>query len=713
VQKLFAFSRHVSENRSIIAIRKGLLSVFPLIIIASFSMLFIYFPAKTYTDFMQHLFGKAWQTIFYTIYGTSMGIISVALVATISYFIVVDTKSKENGFISPSIPCVVSLMCYFSLAWNITENFKVFLMSSDGILIAIICGVFATKVFVSIYSLFRRYSRHASFDSDPVLSHAISAVLPAIITLVLFTLLEEVIVRFGFKNSTEPILILLNGLLSGIGNTFLKMVTVVLMIQIMWFFGIHGNLVLEPVLQNVISKASTVSHGVIETAAASQFSGDVLMRTFFNVFVLVGGTGCTLSLLIAIFITARKTNTVKLAKISMLPAIFNINDILIFGLPIVLNPIFLIPFLLTPVVMLATSYMAIISGLVPHISSDVVWTTPPLLNAYYACGSIKGVILQIFNIAVGTIIYLPFVHANEKKINTELEATFQQLKQMLENKSYGSHATLINRNDGVGHLVGMLSKDILTAIKNNEFLLEYQPLINNNSEVRGVEALLRWPHKRFGWISPLVTTAIAEEAGSMNELGKWVIRTACRQLAQWKREGLKDISMSVNISPTQLQDETFTDELVNCLKKNGIEAKDIELEITESVVLELDEKTRENIEKLNSSGIRLAMDDFGMGYTSLLYIRHFNINTIKIDGSIIRDILNDKSCQDIVSSMVYLCKTLNIKVIAEYVEEADQFELLQLLGCSEYQGYLFSPPLPSNKTVQFISDNNALKLCLR
>lgn len=87
------------------------------------------------------------------------------------------------------------------------------------------------------------------------------------------------------------------------------------------------------------------------------------------------------------------------------------------------------------------------------------------------------------------------------------------------------------------------------------------------------------------------------------------------------------------------------------------------------------------------------MDDFGMGYTSLLYIRHFNIDTIKIDGSIIRDILRDKSCQDIVSSMVYLCKTLNIRVIAEYVEEADQYELLKLLGCSEYQGYLFSPPL--------------------
>lgn len=397
MQKLFAFSRRIYANHSISAIRKGLLSIFPLIIIASFSTFFLYFPCKVYTDFMLHVFGRSWQRIFYYTYGVSMGVISVALVATISYFIAAGGKSTGSGPLSPSIPCIVSLMCYFSLAWSRGENNQVFFMSSDGIVIAILCGVFATKLFLSIYSMIRQKFSHASPDSDPVLSQAILAVLPAIITVVLFTILEAIILKLGFKNANEPLLNMAYALLGGIGNAFLKLITVIFMIQIMWFFGVHGNLLLEPILQSVLGKTTAMGSGIIHITAGSNTSAETLMRTFINVFVLMGGTGCTLCLLTAIFITARRTGTIRLAKISMLPAIFNINDILIFGLPIVLNPVFFIPFLLTPVVMLVTSYLAVISGLVPRISSFVDWTAPPLLNAYYACGSIKGVILQIIN----------------------------------------------------------------------------------------------------------------------------------------------------------------------------------------------------------------------------------------------------------------------------------------------------------------------------
>ena len=118
--------------------------------------------------------------------------------------------------------------------------------------------------------------------------------------------------------------------------------------------------------------------------------------------------------------------------------------------------------------------------------------------------------------------------------------------------------------------------------------------------------------------------------------------------------------------------------------------------------MDLDSVTKDNIGRIKSSGIKLAMDDFGMGYTSLIYIRHCDIDRIKIDGSITRDILRDKNCQDIVSSMVYLCKSLNIEVIAEFVENEDQYALLKELGCSEYQGYLFSPPLSADKVPEFL-----------
>jgi len=160
----------------------------------------------------------------------------------------------------------------------------------------------------------------------------------------------------------------------------------------------------------------------------------------------------------------------------------------------------------------------------------------------------------------------------------------------------------------------------------------------------------------------------------------------------------------VNISPNQLHDDVLPEILIQSIKNCSLNPADIELEITESVALDLDSSIRENITTIKDAGVSLAMDDFGMGYTSLLYIRYFNINTIKIDGSLTRDLLKDKNCQDIISSMVYLCNTMHIKVIAEYVDTEGQKELLNLLGCREYQGYLFSPPLPSDKCFEYISN---------
>lgn len=704
--KLFDFSRKIYANRSVIAVRKGLLIIFPLIIIGSFSTFFQYLPSTHYADFMLRIFGSNWQIIFGNISSISTGIISITLVVTISYSMAEERKSMESDSFFPLITSVVGLMCYFTLSMNNGAINIISFVSDRGVFIAILSSIVSAKLLISLYLLFRKKFGNTSLDADPVLSQALLSIIPAIVVVVLFTIMAYLIGKLGFTNVNDVIFFWVYKLFDNIGNSFFKLILLTLMIQIMWFFGIHGNMVLSPVLSSTLSKLSAKSVGMIDAEAVNGLNTEQLTRTFLDVFVLIGGSGTTLCLLIAIFIAARRTNTIGLAKISWLPAIFNINEIIIFGLPIVLNPVFFLPFLITPVVMLLTAYFAIIAGLVPPVSATVNWTTPPLLNAYLACGSIKGVFLQIFNILVGTALYLPFIRANEKEIKSDLQSTYVRLIKLLENKRYGTRLTLLNRNDSVGYLAGMLSKEINSAIKNDEFLLEYQPLMRDDTNVIGVEALLRWPHKRFGWISPIITTAIAEEAGSMNGLGKWVIRKACSQLALWNMEGHKDICMSINISPTQLQDISLTDELIQCIKENGIEASNIELEITESIVLELDSRTKENIERLKAVGIKLAMDDFGMGYTSLLYIRHFNIDTIKIDGSITRDILKDKNCQDIVSSMVYLCNTLNIKVTAEYVEEERQFELLKLLGCSEFQGYLFSQPLPPDKAIQFINDKS-------
>jgi len=702
VRNIVNISRIANNSKHINVVRKGLLLLFPLIIINSFAQFMMSFPSPAYHKFMTDKFGTEWINVFEGFSAISGSIISVALVVTISHAMMSSDSIRDIAPITPVIPTVVCLMSFFALAFDITDEVLSFPMGYEAIFLGILTSIVSTKLFAFFYRHMRKGFGYIRLDTDPVIPQVILAIIPAFITVLFFYIIRFAIFKAGFTNANEVLYSVIYKLFELTANSLFKLVMLILMIQVLWFFGIHGNMALIPVISELLpNMPENVTNLLV--SASETVEPEVLIKTFIDVFVLIGGSGATLCLLIAIFITARRTNTVGLAKISLIPAIFNINEIVVFGMPIILNPFMFVPFLLTPAVMLLISYLVISLGIVPRISTQVVWSAPPLINAYLACGSIRGILLQLFNIAVGTLIYMPFVRLHEKQIKTSLNQTYEKLLQLLGEKQYGTKLLMMQRNDSLGYLAIKLAKDIEEAIINNEFTLEYQPLMDDEDGIIGFEALLRWTHKTFGRIPPLVVTSIAEEAGSINDLGRWVIRNACRQLAEWNRQGLQGIRMSINISPTQMQDTTLADTFRQCISEYGVRASDIEIEITENIVMELDEKTKLNINKLKSQGVRLAMDDFGMGYTSLLYIRHCNIDTIKIDGSITRDILKDKNCQDIVSSMVYLCNSMNIKVIAEYVEEKPQYELLKSLGCSEYQGFLFGPPLPPEEAIKYFS----------
>lgn len=698
--------RNVYISKNISAVRKGLMLLFPLIIISSFAQFMINIPSEAYRKFMTDTFGMDWALVFDGITDVSGEVISIALVVTISHTLLSGETVRNIAPITPVISTVVSLMSFFAISFDLSGEWMMFSMGYEAIFIAILTGILSTKLFVFFYRQMKKRFGYVRLDADPVLPQVILAIVPAIITVLLFYSMRLVIEKAGFTSSSELLYRLIYKLFDLTADSFFELIILIIMVQVLWFFGIHGNMALLPVFDKLLpSLPENVTKLLV--SASETVQADSLIKTFVDVFALIGGSGATLCLLIAIFITARRTNTVGLAKISLLPALFNINEIVIFGMPIILNPIMFVPFLLSPVVMLLTSYLAISLGLVPRVSMHVIWSAPPLINAYLACGSIRGILLQLFNIVVGTLIYIPFIKLHEREIKANLNLTYEKLLHLLREKQYGTKISLMQRNDSLGYLAIKLAKDIEGAIKNDEFTLEYQPLIDDKAGIIGFEALLRWTHKIFGRVPPLVVTTIAEEAGSMNDLGRWVIRNACRQLAEWNKQGLRAIRMSINISPTQMQDTTLADTLKQCINEYGVRASDIELEITENIVMDLDTETKLNIDTLKTHGIKLAMDDFGMGYTSLLYIRHCNIDTIKIDGSITRDILKDKNCQDIVSSMVYLCNSMNIKVIAEYVEETPQYELLKSLGCSEYQGFLFSPPLPPEEAIKYITGDSS------
>lgn len=702
IKKSSVFMRKIYSYQLTSAIRKGFLLLFPLIITGSFATLLANLPIKPYQSIMSGVFGEGWADFLQIVIDSTLGIIALCLVITVSYSIAASKEAKGNERLNPATSAIVSVICFLIFSISAMEETTYEFFGTSGIFIAIITSVVATELF--IYLLKRKCFQFKSLrlDEDPIIPYTLQVVLPALFVVTVFFALNQVVLAIGHSNPYQLVDSLIVQVFSKIKNNTFAAVLHSVFSQTLWFFGVHGNNMLISAEKIIFDAVSLTNEQAI---AAGQLPPEILTKTFFDVFVWMGGCGSSLCLIIAIFISARNRGTLNLARISMLPAIFNISEILVFGLPVVLNPVFLIPFIFVPVIVTFISFAAIKIGLVPYITTSVDWMTPPLLNSYLATGSIKGTVLQLFNIFIGTIAYMPFVKVNEANKQKEIMDSYKELLHFIQNNGYSLSETLLFRGDNIGNLARSISKDIKHALENDGLALEYQPQVDDSNKIVGVEALLRYKHSIFGMIPPPLVIAIAEEAGFINEIGRWVMVKACRQLGEWNKKNITGITMSINISPTQLYDSMLPEVLAKSIEENNINPRDIELEITESIAVELDEAKKQVIERLKQAGVNLAMDDFGMGYTSLLYIRYFDISTIKLDGSLTRDVLKDKNCQNIISSMVFLCNSMGIRVIAEFVEEKEQMQLLNMLGCKAYQGYLFSRPLTPEKCFEFIKSN--------
>ncbi len=236
-----------------------------------------------------------------------------------------------------------------------------------------------------------------------------------------------------------------------------------------------------------------------------------------------------------------------------------------------------------------------------------------------------------------------------------------------------------------------LDMDLRKALANGEFRLHYQPLVNiQNNEITAFEALLRWNHPIRGLVPPAEFIPIAEETGLIIPLGEWVLRGACQETANWPT----NIKVAVNLSPAQLNSRNFTDVVVNALAASGVSANRLQLEITETVLLQNTFNTLATLQKLRALGVQIALDDFGTGYSSLSYLRSFPFDKIKIDRSFIQDLMTGAEPLAIVHAIAGLAKSLNMTSTAEGVETKQQLEALQALGCIEMQGYLFSRARP-------------------
>jgi len=701
----FEFLFSLNEAPLLRAFRYGVMLVMPLLLGAVLAILVNNFPLAIYQDFMTGLFGPNWKRPGEILSNSTIEILAIATTITVSACLVDQHNLARPGqTVLPAIGTITAISCLFIL---IGPSF-----GSDGMILpwigikglfgALVISCAACWLFLRLCRVRKLRLSFYSEGADPVLPQMFDTALPALCTMLVFVAIRGVLSSLDVVSPQQAFYEAIQSLFADADASFGLGALYVFLVDVFWFFGIHGTDVLDPITHNVLIKSMELNSIAINN---HETPTHIFTKYLFEVYVFLGGSGATLGLLAAIFIRSRDFGARRVAALSLAPSIFNINYLLLFGLPILLNPAFLLPFVLVPVLLLGISYVAVASGIVPLPVYQVDWITPPLINSYLATGSWKGVALQVFNLIVATLAYIPFVDLADRIKIVHRRKVFAELVGIAENGTRGpSGKRCTDRPGSVGALARSLSDDMLKNInESNEFIhLRFQPRVNLvENSVPCVEALLRWKHPFYGYVPPMLVLAIAEDAGLIKQLDTLVVRMAFKQQAEWRKNGIVT-TVSVNLSESQLQDEDFPTLLDLMFSRTKLPKDALLCEVREALALHPEGKYLPALKAIHATGARLAIDDFGKGYQTLSQLDRLPLNELQLDRTLIIDVADNKTHQDILCNIQEMCFQKGIKTSAEYVESREQLETLLELNFSTFQGYHFSEPVLADKCAEFI-----------
>lgn len=700
----------VMEQRHLYSIRTAFVTIMPFMIVSAFATALNQMPIPAYQEFMQRVFGEGWRSFGAVIYNATAQITCICAVFAISSNLTTWYNERRRRQLHPTICGILGLVNYviMSISLDSPVGLPFLITGVTGLFVGMVVTIISTELFVFITG-FSRENRLLAEDPDYAVPLSFAAIFPTIVIVVIFAGIRMLMVYSGTVSGMGDIVY---NFLSRPFTTYSDSLGAAqlfnFLTHLMWTFGIHGNNVLDRVAQTIYVPALQAN---AEAVAAGLPPANLITKTLFDVFVYMGGSGTTLSLILALFLFGHTQINRTLIRFAVPQSLLNINEPLIFGLPIVLNPIYFIPFISVPMVVFGTTTLALRMGLVPYTTVEVSWATPIFFSGYAATGSVAGIVLQAVNLCIGTAIYTPFVILSEKVLQYRFDEAYQALCKVIATDYQPNSRRLLNRNDEIGAVSRRLANQLLNAQRNGEIRLEYQPIVDaRNNTMHGVEALLRWQHPRQGMISPMLTATLAEEVGIIDKLGLWALKEAISQRARWTEEGIGDFYISVNVSPYQLESHDLSKKIIALLQEHDLPSSALQIEITESVALTNSPAITHNLAVLHHYGVSIAMDDFGVGHSSLLYLRAQPFTTLKLDGSFSSDILLQPANLDIISTIHDLCNLLSVEMIVECVENEEQLRSLLAIGAHNIQGYYFSPPLPPEKLGSFVEELRGRKL---
>jgi lactose/cellobiose-specific phosphotransferase system IIC component len=456
----------------------------------------------------------------------------------------------------------------------------------------------------------------------------------------------------------------------------------IIFIQLFWFIGLHGNN-----MMNILVEQAVYNH-VLDVG--------LTYGLFHNLFLTFGGSGSVLALIFAIFLVGQDSHSNKIAKLSLPFSIFNISEIILYGLPIVFNRKMFIPFIMVPIInfILAYSFLIIYPidfGDINNNANAVLWTAPIFLNVYILTdGNVTMMLMQLFLLILDIIIYIPFIRSYTSAQSSHTHLLY--LKKSLNITTVFSAEEGYKYNKKKEDTIQNNNKveKVIDLISDNELILYYQPIVKVNSQEKGYfEALLRLRLNNEKILPPIFLEQI-EKAGLAHIIDIWVAQEIKNNLGTWKNRP----TIAMNIHPNTLENDDAIKQIMDIL-----DGEKIKLEIIERGLLDNEVAIR-NVFMMSKAGFEIVIDDFGNGYSNFDLLYKLPIDTVKIDKSL-TDNIETKKSYIIIKNITSLLKDLSFHSVIEGVETNAQVEIIQTMDIDYIQGYFYSRPIPLDKAKIF------------
>ena len=646
----------LNNNLWLISIRQSFLNLLPYFIMIGLSILSYY---------LLDIF-ELKNSIFYSINEKIINLYSfttpLVISTSISYFL-----SKNFDLNRITIPTLNFLLFIF-FYWEY-KDINIININLNLNILMIIMPILTIAIYKKVSILCNKFVKLDNINNE--LEDVLKSILPFLITYILILFFIEIF----FYVSIYVLNIQSSKFLLNLPIEFLSLLNLIISGFIWWATGIHGtNLIIVFFGEDYLNQT---------------LIGNIDANIFINNFVIYGGDGSTLALIFAIILFIKDKFIRKIAFISLPFSIFNINEIILFALPIILNIRLLVPFILAPISNFFIAY--VFFYLYPITESIAIsWITPIFISGYMIDNSFVYIYLQLIQLFIAILIYLPFIKNYQKHLaQNEYFENFKNSLGIKEHFEKTIHLNSIKTQQDIINEEKEISK-LINDLSQGEFLLYYQPKVEvKNLKIKGYEALLRFKKANGDIVAPYFIDKI-EQIGYEKIIDFWVINQVKKDLLFWNKKKFHP-KISINISPESICNKKIIEKILSELR-----GFNIDIEILERTFAKQMNRFLSNIEKLRENGFTISIDDFGSGFSSLQYLNILPADYIKLDKNLILNTKTKKG-EILYKNIAFMCKNQGFEIIAEGIETKEEFEIAKQSNINIIQGFYFSKALPFDK----------------